>query len=212
LFICCCLRPLHIAVVQGALPVVDRLLGVMQQMGVSIDTLNNDRQTALHLAIITNQSEAARLLLDQKASVNISDRHGNGLIHLSVKYRSLDCLRLFLGENMNTRGHGLGLDLNALNYEGLTPLHLAVRLGGRCDVIATLLQAGADVNALDGKNGRSALYFAAEANDLEAARVLLSGGADPSLGSYSGCTAAQAAAGHTHLDFLRLIDIHSTGR
>jgi len=204
--------PLHIAVVQGALPVVDRLIDVMQHLGVSIDTLNNDRQTALHLAIITNQSEAARLLLDKNASTNISDRHGNGLIHLCVKYGSLDCLRLFLGETLNTSRRGLGTYLNALNYEGLTPIHLAVQLGSRCQFISTLISAGANVNALDGKNGRTPLYFAAEGNDLEAARVLLLHGADSTLGSYSGCTAAQVAAGRTHLDVLRLIDIHSCVR
>jgi len=81
-----------------------------------------------------------------------------------------------------------GANPNLPNEQGLTPLHLAVWLGGalspspdcrdrRHDLAHALLIAGADPNSVD-SNGRTPLHFAATDDTPEAASILLSHGAD----------------------------------
>jgi len=91
-------------------------------------------------------------------------------------------------------------------HEGFTALHLAVQ-HHHTEALAVLLDSGrVNVNAIDGKNGRSALYFAAESNDLRATRILLAHNADVSVLSYSGCTAAQMANERSNFELVKLIE------
>ncbi|XP_063038726.1 B-cell lymphoma 3 protein homolog [Melospiza melodia melodia] len=103
------------------------------------------------------------------------------------------------------RGPGGGaVDLQARDYEGLTPLHVAVASGSRESVLL-LLEHGADVDAGDIKSGRSPLLHAVENDSLEMAELLLQHGASVNAQSYAGCTALHAAAGRGLLRLLRLL-------
>lgn len=66
--------------------------------------------------------------------------------------------------------------LASSNREGLTPLHLAARLG-HSDCAAILLDAGADVNAPQTSNGQSPLVDAVKSGSLECVQLLLQRGA-----------------------------------
>lgn len=178
--------PLHVAVAQGLESVVDSLVSVMSQLDTHIDAFNKNRQTPLHVAVITNQREIVRKLLQAGACPNLSDRKGHNSVHLAVNNRCHECLRILLSDSMYS------VDVDAMNYEGLMPLHLAVQLGDVHSVEA-LLSFGAQVNGVDGKNGRTALYYAAEKSDLASAELLLQTGASPSIASYSGCLPVNAA-------------------
>jgi len=74
-----------------------------------------------------------------------------------------------------TRREG-GIDLNALDDEGRTPLILATELGERHEFIETLLTHGADPNVRR-PDGKTALTIARELGDAEAERILLRHGA-----------------------------------
>lgn len=70
-----------------------------------------------------------------------------------------------------------GVDLEARNGEGLTPLMAAVE-AGNLEVVRELLNAGADVNARIGFYGITALTLASQyGEDSEIARVLRDAGA-----------------------------------
>lgn len=69
-------------------------------------------QTALHLAVITNQPHMVEILLKASASASVCDRKGNTAVHLAIKYRTPACLESIL---INCR---IQLDLDAKNYEG----------------------------------------------------------------------------------------------
>lgn len=58
---------------------------------------------------------------------------------------------------------------------------------GHANIVAKLLQRGADVNAIDAK-GRSALHLAAERSHLDVLRVLLDAGADVNADAGEGWT------------------------
>ena len=78
--------------------------------------------------------------------------------------------------------------------DGFTALHYACFFGGAA-AVATLLEAGADVDAEAENDTRvRPLHSAAAAHDTEAVRLLLEAGADPNARQAGGFTPLQAAA------------------
>ncbi|CAL5227071.1 g9975 [Coccomyxa viridis] len=71
--------------------------------------------------------------------------------------------------------------VTSLNYllstNGTTPLHLAAEFGG-AEAVQLLIRCGAEVNA-GRSNGQTALFEAAFAGCIDAAKALLQHGADP---------------------------------
>ncbi|XP_062996328.1 B-cell lymphoma 3 protein [Elgaria multicarinata webbii] len=190
--------PLHIAVVQGNVPVAQRLILLFHQGQRDLDIFNNLRQTPLHLAVITAQPTLVKLLMSHGASPMVLDRNGQTALHLASEHASLHCLQELLD------GRPGPLDLEARNFEGFTSLHVAVGTSNR-DVVLTLLEHGADVDAVDIKSGRSPLLHAVENNNLEMVELLLQHGANVNAQSYGGNTALHAASGRGLLDTLRLL-------
>jgi len=79
----------------------------------------------------------------------------------------------------------------------MTALHLAVRCGNT-EAVRCLLSAGADVNVVDTKYGRTALYYAVERNDVAVAELLASFGASPvTATTYSSSAAPLQAAAYS---------------
>eukprot|EP00071_Canis_lupus_P022117 XP_013972082.1 B-cell lymphoma 3 protein [Canis lupus familiaris] len=165
--------PLHIAVVQGNLPAVHRLVNLFQHGGRELDIYNNLRQTPLHLAVITTLPSMVRLLVMAGASPMALDRHGQTAAHLACEHRSPTCLRALL----DSAAPGT-VDLEARNYDGLTALHVAVNM--QCpEAVLLLLERGADIDAVDIKSGRSPLIHAVENNSLSMVQLLLQVGRRP---------------------------------
>ncbi|XP_070627330.1 B-cell lymphoma 3 protein isoform X2 [Bos indicus] len=159
--------PLHIAVVQGNLPAVHRLVNLFQHGGRELDIYNNLRQTPLHLAVITTLPSVVRLLVMAGASPMALDRHGQTAAHLACEHRSPACLRALLDS-----APGGTMDLEARNYDGLTALHVAVNTECQ-EAVLLLLEHGADIDAVDIKSGRSPLIHAVENNSLSMVQLLL---------------------------------------
>uniref|UniRef100_A0A8D0HMM1 BCL3 transcription coactivator n=1 Tax=Sphenodon punctatus TaxID=8508 RepID=A0A8D0HMM1_SPHPU len=191
-------RPLHIAVAQGNLPVARRLVLLFLQGRHDLDTFNNLRQTPLHLAVITAQPVLVKLLLVHGSSPMVLDRHGQTALHLACEHGSPQCLRELLD------GSSTPLELEARNYEGLTPLHVAVSTSNHATVLS-LLEHGADIDAVDIKSGRSPLLHTVENNNLAMVELLLQRGASVNAQSYGGNTALHAASGRGLLEAVRLL-------
>lgn len=189
---------LHIAVVQGHELMVLALTHILQQGKRDLDTYNNLRQTPLHLAVITHQPQLVGHLVGQGASAMLLDRNGQTAIHLACEHSQQDCLQEILGQSQDK------LDLEARNYQGFTPLHIAVNNNGK-DLLATLLSRGADIDAVDIKSGRSPLIHAVENNSLEMVNFLIEHGAHVNAQSYSGNTALHSASGRGLLDITRVL-------
>ncbi len=86
-----------------------------------------------------------------------------------------------------------GADVNQLEATGDAPLVMAA-YKGYGDVVRLLLQAGADVKAVDPSMKATALHAAAYAGRTEAARVLIEYGIDVNAqGPYNGYTALHDA-------------------
>ncbi|XP_031144766.1 B-cell lymphoma 3 protein homolog [Sander lucioperca] len=189
---------LHIAVVQGELAIVCRLIQLLLWARRSLDIYNNLRQTPLHLAVITQQANMVEALLRDGADPAALDRNGQTALHLCCEYDQRDCLSIVLSRSSSS------ICLEIRNYEGLSPLHLAV-LRGHKDLAKMLLDAGADINAMDIKSGQSPLVHAVESNNADMVHFLIESGCDVNSQSYSGNTALHSACGRGQVDTVRLL-------
>lgn len=191
--------PLHIAVAQEEVTMVDKLIQMMAMADVSVDVYNNLKQTPLHLAVIVERPDLIQMLLGAGASPDLLDRHGQTSVHAATAAGKLNCLKALV-----TYAKPLP-DLNAKNYEGLTPMHIAVQQVNR-DIVEYLLSLSAlDIDCLDGKSGRTPLFHAAESNQSDLCKMMLNKGADPNIQNYSGNTAVHAASGRAYSSIVAML-------
>ncbi|XP_028678829.1 uncharacterized protein bcl3 [Erpetoichthys calabaricus] len=189
---------LHIAVVQEQKSVVQRLIQILLDGKKELDIYNNLRQTPLHLAVITQQPHMVHLLVSNGSDAMLSDRNLQTSIHLACEHNNFDCLQEILNQRWKH------LNLEARNYEGLTPLHIAVNNGNK-EIVTLLLDRGADIDAVDIKSGRSPLIHAVENNNTDTVKLLIESGSNVNTQTYSGNTALHSACGRGLLEITRIL-------
>lgn len=96
-----------------------------------------------------------------------------------------------------------GMDVNARNVFGSTPLVQGISQGWKVKVIKTLIEMGADVNARM-ENNWTPLMIAAQAGNAVIVSLLLEAGADVDAKNRFGCTALMYAAGGETPDVVKL--------
>ena len=189
---------LHLAVAQNSVPTLKVLANTS---GVELNKKNSHGKTPLLLAVQNNKKAAVEYLLtlpgidvlamDSKgasvlqyavqkddatlltklldvvtaeADVSRADAAGNTLLHEAVNARSKKCLELLLLIS--------GINVNAGNNEGVTPLMLAAEYN-QGDMLELLLKTkGIELNVQDAA-GRTALYYAATDGHAEIIEALL---------------------------------------
>lgn len=185
---------LHLAVIKPDASVAFRLIE-MTRIPEYLDIQNkNYMHTPLHLAVITGQSRVVRALIISGASLTTRDRHGNTALHLACKQGDVECVKqltappsdeekLYVWRFCDTRGLPLRMikpmqscDIDLMNYEGETCLHLALSSGAeaRTGIIDYLVNCcGANINLEDGKCGYTVLHQAVKAKDIAMVQFLL---------------------------------------
>ncbi|XP_021447196.2 B-cell lymphoma 3 protein homolog [Oncorhynchus mykiss] len=189
---------LHIAVVQGQEAQIQRMILLLELVHTDLDIYNNLRQTPLHLAVITHQAHMVGALLRAGADPGALDRNGQTTVHLCCEHGQQACLSVVLSHP------SILTCLEVRNYEGLTPLHLAVQ-GGHKELVRMLLDAGADINAMDIKSGHSPLIHAVENHNMDMVHFLIENDCNVNGQSYSGNTALHSACGRGQVDTARLL-------
>lgn len=192
--------PLHIAVVKENAKLVTWLIEIFRRAHKDLDIFNNLRQTPLHLAVIIGQPSLVKALLDAGADAGALDRHGQTALHLCCEHGEAECLAVILRHY----AHNPSPHLEVRNYEGLTPLHLAVQ-NRDIKVTRILLDGGAEINAGDNKSGRSPLMHAVENDCIDMVKLLIESRCDVNAQSYSGNTALHSACGRGRIEIVRVL-------
>lgn len=128
------------------------------------DLKNLNGEAPLHLAVKSGYVEGARLLLQNRANPDILDANQNTPLHLTIPpARRLEMVKLLLSYKANPA---------LVDNQGNTPLHKAVMQFYAPEIVDTLIQAGAPVNAQNAK-GDTALILCARTEHYEYAKSLI---------------------------------------
>jgi ankyrin repeat protein len=138
---------------------------ILLRHGANSDVL---QWTPLHHAVAFGTLDEVHSLATSPETINASGNCGQVSPWLLGFLRGDLAKTRFLAER--------GADLTQTDRFGQTPLHLAAR-SGNAELVSWWLGFGPDVHAADGPHRHTALDLAVEHNHLEAARVLLDGGA-----------------------------------
>jgi uncharacterized protein len=147
----------------AALGYLDRLRGCLDDEPSGLSALSSDGYTALHFAAFFAKPEAARILLDAGAPVDVVAENETRVqpLHSAAAARQTEICRLLLAA---------GADVNARQTGGFTPLHAAAQ-NGDPETLELFLSAGADPLATT-DDGRTAAQLAEEAAHPDVARRL----------------------------------------
>jgi ankyrin repeat protein len=172
------------------------------------------KATALHLAALRNQHEAARLLIERGADLDAREFPDNAApLHFAAMYGDLDMVRLLVeaGADVDGRGDDPGVGIlgwascfrqvrgdvaNYLISHGATlNIWTAIALD-KVDEVRGMLARNPELLAAQmtrGHHRRTPLHHAAARSRLRMVQVLLELGADPNATDVTGATALTTA-------------------
>jgi ankyrin repeat protein len=147
----------------AALGRLDRLKQCLRVDASAIDSRSKDGFTALHFACFFGQPEAARLLTESGAAVDVVAANPTKVmpLHSAASSRNLEAARLLLER---------GAPVNARQQAGWVPIHAAAQNGDR-PMVELLLKHGADPK-LANDEGKTPAMVAREKNRAEIASLL----------------------------------------
>lgn len=185
--------PLSIAVQRGDIDLVRALLA----KNADPNTLDEDGKTPLIYAAANGRADILEELLKAKADPNLSITNDFLMYPLSVAAEEgfLDSVRLLLKYNAL---------IDAQNTTFLSTALMLAAMKGRLEVVRELIDAGADINAVN-KMGASVLFYAASSGQLDVVMELLERGADITPVTAHGETALSVAVRKEYTEIAQLI-------
>ncbi|XP_059610824.1 inversin-B [Phlebotomus argentipes] len=199
--------PLHLAVIQGNLSLVNLLLANK----ADVNALDGEGHSVVHWAIVCGEIEALRSVLTAGADVSTPDINGGSPLH----YAAQMCGTNFEGKSgqassklaldiLNILLHHPKSSVDLMDKDGRQPLLWAASAGSEKAVLA-LVKAGARIESCD-KDGLTALHCAASRGHTECIDALISlCGAPTDLIDSNGCTALHYAVTLGHADATALL-------
>ena len=165
---------------QAVYPANDLLLRyLVNEVGVSVNSINNFRMTPLHYAVSSGVI-ATNFMLNSGAYVDAQDSAGKTPLLSACSYNNVGVVKLLVDRGASTR---------YFDAAGDTCLHYATR--GKCLTVVRYLlrQSQADPNATNFLD-ETPLHFACATGSHTTVRFLLESGADPANKTKAGKKAA----------------------
>jgi ankyrin repeat protein len=191
------------------------IIGLILQQRIMINARNKEGDTALHIAVRTNQRETGEVLLARGADIFSVNASGESPLYLALTHPAGVVQWMFNDQTITARdglGNSIlhyaalwqmnnhipfiiqkGLPVDTTNASGETALFMAVKYNGD-STVHTLLGERANLNARDNL-GNSALHAAVRWNALDAALALMDAGIDINAHSLNGTTPLHDAVG-----------------
>ncbi|KAM3860918.1 NF-kappa-B inhibitor alpha-like [Diretmus argenteus] len=185
---------LHLAIIHEAIEDANQMIKLSHNHPF-LNVQNHQRQTALHLAVITEQPQLVERLLKAGCDPRLADDSGNTALHIACKRGSLACFSVI---TQNCPRH-LASILTFPNYSGHNCLHLA-SINGYLSLVESLIQLGADINAQEQCSGRTALHLAVDLQNPILVCRLLALGANVNSFTYGGYTPYHLTYGRQNED------------
>jgi ankyrin repeat protein len=188
---------------------VDEVRRILQQNPSSARERDENGVSAVTTAVYYGQTQIAQLLVDCGAEIDVHAAAALGQLerldeliasdHALLTSQSPDgwsplALAAFFGQGEAARrllALGANVDQRSTNASSNMPLHAALA-GKHFDIVRTLLDAGADVNAQDG-DGWTPVHIASHEGPPALVRLLLERGADPSIAKRDGTSPIMTA-------------------
>ncbi|XP_052562273.1 inversin isoform X1 [Culex pipiens pallens] len=199
--------PLHLAVIQGNLQLVNLLLA----NGADVNALDNEGHSVVHWATVCGEVEALRSVLNAGADVSTPDINGGSPLHYAAQMCGANyegktaraSAKLAL-EILNTLLAHPDTSVEVEDKDGRQPLLWASSAGSAKAVLA-LIKAGAHVESAD-KDGLTALHCAASRGHTECIDTLINlCGAHTDQIDSNGCTALHYSVTLGHADATSLL-------
>jgi len=138
---------------------------------------DEDGWTPLHRAAWKNNAEVTKLLVENSADVDSTDKYGETALHEAAKENSVEVAKLLLKNSAN---------VDSANKWGRTALHWAAWKNS-VDVARVLIENFANVDSTD-NSGLTPLHYAAWQNSVGVAKLLLAKSANLNATAVSGWT------------------------
>lgn len=148
---------------------IESLIGTLLAAGADTALKNDRGETALHESLECGALNTATLLI-QHTSTGITSRYGETPLHIASRKNHVDMVARLLEH---------GEDPGTQDASGNTPLHLASARGFHQTVSLLVTSPLAQLEKVN-IDGLTALQVAAESGFVNAVRILLKAGADPS--------------------------------
>lgn len=130
------LSTIHIAAQRGN----DLILNILIQQDADLNEKDSNGRTPLIYAVIEDNHTIVTLLLAHGARINEIDCDDRSALHWAVLHRREDILKILLEHKQEQ-----GLDVDASDFSGWTPMHMAVHANFALGV-KMLLDSGANIN------------------------------------------------------------------
>ncbi|KAL5171757.1 putative ankyrin repeat protein [Glycine soja] len=182
----------------------------------AVDSVDQNGDTLLHVAISKRRPDLVQLLLEFNADVESKNRSGETALESACSSGEELIVELLLAHKANTErtessslgaihlsareGHVevlrlllmKGARVDSLTKDGYTALHLAVREGLR-DCVRLLLANEGRTDIRDSRDGDTCLHVAAGVGDESMVKLLLNKGANKEVRNFKGETAYDVA-------------------
>jgi ankyrin repeat protein len=161
------------------------IIRIILNHGADVDTQDDGGSTPLHLVISSapfwDKEQAVGVLLEHGANINLRNHEGQTALHEAIRCSSIITMHLILKHSP---------DVNALDNNSSTPLHLAISDVHFWDVeeaVGLLLERGANINLRNGQ-GQTALHKASLRCHTDIIGIILNHGADVDAQDNDGST------------------------
>lgn len=186
---------LHATLLHEAVTHVDleEVTDLLWEEGCDINAVDEDGNTALHIAVYIGRLSIIKALLTEKPNLYIKNRRGYTPLALAIDKNRMKTITLLLKAQKHAKKpvkyallHQavlkrdflaqkhlilLGYNVNRENAEGITPFHLSAKVGD-LEIFKYMLESGGDLYKSD-YEGRDVLYYARYGRNKDIIKIIL---------------------------------------